>query len=196
MAWIALHPKFMNEDGTIDKNAQVPESCIQSAEFIIQSCYNRNPPEWSPEEDAEPYVYMHFGSGDSVNITITQNIQNMDFSDRTDFNFDKYQPTIGEGVAFINASNKDANSRSYNMHFMAILVVQGTKRANRVTGYIISDVNELDGKKIQLVSLSKENTKFLKEANPWPDFVRKYGMGSGVTYRLALLSTNPTRPIV
>jgi hypothetical protein len=187
-----IHDVFMVNQ-TRPKNKKVPESCIQSAEFIIQALTNPALV-WKDGQNVKPNVWMHFGSGKSYNITAEENVHELPNESNIDFNFDQHPPGIGEGVAFINIGDDNVPNGHYNMHFMAVLVAEGTERRG-ATGFVVSNLNENAGP-IKMVSLGEsDNMKRVSGNSPWKAEKDKYQKDNGGTFRIALLSTSSTRPM-
>lgn len=189
-----IHPVFMVSSSKAS-DAKVPESCIESAEYIIQAyAPNNRALKWKQGAEVEPHVWMHFGAGNSYNISTQEDVHDLVDAANTDFNFDTRPPKLGEGVAFINIG-PDNQPNGYNMHFMAVLVREGT--ASRTTGCVVSNLNELGGQRVKEVSLNDpENMKRLSGGNPWKAEKEKYQKDNGGEFRMALLSASPTRPIL
>jgi hypothetical protein len=172
----------------------IPVSCIQSAEYIIQT-YHEPGLAWKQGVDLNPHVYMHFGSGPSYNITTTEDVHLKPTAANQDFDFVCRPPQPGEGVAFINVSGEE-----FNMHFMAVLAISGSLlRSGRK--FVISNLNEGRGAIKQrfldeLVTEDAENIKTLSgPGNIWKEEKRKYQAVNGGDFRMALLSVSKTRPM-
>lgn len=124
---------FVNPAGLAIKD--IPRSCIEGAEYIIQSIVtNDNKRPWTNNVSSKPYVYANFGGGVKVNISYRVN-----FHDKMhgfgSYNFDDLgrRLELGEGIILLNT--KPTDSGTYNMHLGAIVAVSDTH-------YWISDVSE------------------------------------------------------
>jgi hypothetical protein len=189
------HHHFYSENGT-PKNTKVPNSCIQAAEYIIQVHHKNGIFQWVEGADVTPNVYLHFGSGNPINITIEENILNkIGNSHAKDYEFsDLRYPEVGEGVAVFNIGGGAPEGR-YNMHFLATLAITGTKSR---PSFVMSNLNEIEGKNIQMVSLDaeKENVRTFQGNNPWLKFRDEYQKeNNGKRFFIGLLTTKATREI-
>src|ERR1700730_1453023 len=93
----------------------VPDSCIESAEYIIQCFHRRQILNWEKGQIKDPQVYAHFAN-DKLNIT-KDAIMKKDLTNFSSWKFTKL-PESGQGICLINKTNKDNPS---NMHFMAVI---------------------------------------------------------------------------
>ena len=102
---------------------EVPDSCIQSAEYIIQCFSNGATHEWS-SEDHDPHVFAHF-KNKVIDITHDEHWLENDSNGLTDY--DLRRPLVcGEGITFVHRIPvTKGNERPYYMHFMAV-VATGT----------------------------------------------------------------------
>jgi hypothetical protein len=126
------HAKFMINTYT-PKGVKIPMSCIESAEFIIQTHYNKGL-EWKANEERKPNVWMYFGCGTRFNIS-TQDLMEMNMEGVLNFDLESRPPQKGEGIAIFNVGKCVRHLKKYNMHFMAML---GCTDKN----LYMSDINE------------------------------------------------------
>jgi hypothetical protein len=189
------HPVFMTKQHKPARK-RIPVSCIQSAEFIIQTVHNSGLV-WKEGQDLEPHVYMHFGSGQSYNITTTENLQDVVTGANDDFDLASRPPRNGEGIAFINVSKE--NAKFYNMHFMAVLA---TSETDGEPSFMMSNLSEQRHRRklrqeflSALVKEDRENIKHLSGTDIWKKERDQYQKENGGDFRMALLSTSPTRPM-
>jgi hypothetical protein len=165
---------------------EVPESCIESAEFILQTFHGREPPDWSAEEQvAKPSIYAHFGDGGVINITESENAVD-ELSGKKELPFPEIEGggyeafVLGTGLILGNVTEKDYGD--YNMHLGSFVASQVDKKAA-----IISDVSEPEG-----------DVKLIK---PWritgiqkPDDYRGKDYENKDVYKIGLLLANPKLP--
>ncbi len=124
---------------------QIPRSCIESAEYVIQEI-NGCTQAWTEEgQTREPNVIAEFGNG-SIDISTSENVQD-ELTGKTNYDFDvdpdtgeELLPGVGEGLIIGNSSDQDLDP--YNMHLGAIVA-----RHRALNVCIISDVSE-DGEVI------------------------------------------------
>lgn len=123
---------FVDAAGQPKKN--IPRSCIEGAEYIIQSLVTDDKNRaWTNNIAKKPYVYASFGGGVEVNISKTQNFHD-GISGFGDFDFIKFRRLqLGEGIILLNTHANDFGT--YNMHLGAIVAVDDSH-------YWISDVSE------------------------------------------------------
>jgi hypothetical protein len=124
---------------------QVPDSCIESAEYIIQSIYGENhgqrPLRWVRSGiERSTHVIANFGNR-TICITATLNFHDQDFSDLVDYNFVSL-PNVGEGLICLNKTS----NLLYNMHLGAIVA----SNANQAQ---ISNMMEQKGNEVKMVPL-------------------------------------------
>ena len=190
------HHHFCSENGTL-KNTKVPNSCIQAAEYIIQVHHRNGIFPWVEGADVTPNVYLHFGSGNPINITIEENILNkIGNSHAKDYEFSNLRrPEVGEGIAVFNIGGR-APKGHYNMHFLATLAVLGTKSR---PSFVMSNLNEIEDSEIAMVTLDaeKENVRTFVGSNPWSAFRDEYQKeNKGNRFFIGLLTTKATREIL
>ncbi len=116
---------FMKQNGNVSDLAMVPNSCIESAEYIMQ-CQSRGeiftwtstPPATSPSVEAV------FGNGVRVDISKTELIAwaGQNGSKLTDYPFTTL-PSVGEGIILLH--KKNLTGIYYHMHLVAVLACYG-----------------------------------------------------------------------
>lgn len=118
-----------------DKTKQVPNSCIEAAEFLVQVMAGKGKSVTWHKSGAirKPHVYAEFASC-YVNITATDNFHNLVTQSVKDYPFNNALPTKGEGICLVNKL-QDADPNAFNMHFGAV-VKTGTGTVE------VSDMNE------------------------------------------------------
>jgi hypothetical protein len=162
---------------------KVPNSCIESAEYIIQCIASNRVLEWKPGQSREPHVYAHFGKGVVVNISNTPDFHNKVPRGLTDFPFDSLRgglPGLGEGLICLNRTGTDLR---YNMHLGAVVLVM--ERAGTPPEYVveISDMMEPFDQEVELVKLK---SKLIRTADQFrSDSFRSWAPN----YALGLLTT-------
>ncbi len=122
---------------------EAPKSCIESAEFVLQTFHGRTPPDWAPDQDSKPRIYAHFGDGGVINITESENVvdeltgkKELPFPQRDGGGYEAF--TLGVGLIIGNVSEDDDNEEvCYNMHLGAMVAMHVKCKAA-----IISDVSE------------------------------------------------------
>ena len=105
---------FVNSE--LDPIQLVPESCIESAEYIIQCTAKSEILPWTQQEEREPYIYGLFGNGVILNITQHENPPNGG-TGLLDFVFTEL-PNVGEGLILLNKTTKN---KPFNMHLGAVV---------------------------------------------------------------------------
>jgi hypothetical protein len=192
------HPRFMIDVRT-PKSELIPVSCIESAEYIIQTFHNQglklNKPGKGPKQTRTPHVFMHFGGGVRYNIS-TEDLMKIKSPGIQSFDLERCPPGEGQGVAIFNVSNDDAPG--YNMHFMAVL--------GYTDKYIyMSNLNEeeYEGDEPPQRTLEKGDiVRLEKYEGMWKDERFHYETEQGIDengiktgdFRLALLTTSETPP--
>lgn len=118
MAWKnTLDFVSLGSRGTRGKRA-VPNSCIESAEYIIQ-CYAKGAIlDWEAGASRKPHVYATFGNK-RFNISETENFHLL-ASGIKDFDFKGTLPGEGSGIICLNKTSEDLG---YNMHLGAVVAV-------------------------------------------------------------------------
>ncbi len=111
-------PPFVpvNDDGSVGM-FEVPESCIESAEYLIQCCYIGKAIRWN-SGSKRPDVFAHMGNA-IINITATEDCHTTVMPAHGSYPFSQL-PVLGEGIVLFNVG-KDAGKGGYNMHFMAVV---------------------------------------------------------------------------
>jgi hypothetical protein len=194
------HQVFMEGLEPKKKGKKVPESCIQSAEFIIQTTRPENQSQvWVSGMDLKPAVWMHFenGSYDITNVDLLPEEKGKVspvLTNSRDFNVRNRPPGPGEGVAFWNVGSH-AREHGYNMHFMAVLAISETDKGEPV--FVVSDVSAVDGEEDnpRLVSLEKDNIRTLIGSDCWHKERDEYQKDNGGDFRIAILSMSKRRPL-
>jgi hypothetical protein len=127
-------PEFLNSK---NKPAEeIPSSCIEGAEYIIQCIYNDKLHKWANNQKNKPHVMADFGGGKTIDITGTK-----DFHEKAictglaDFDF-RNGLKLGQGIILLNNTGKDAGKGKFNMHLGAVVKVLNN-------GWILSDVSDL-----------------------------------------------------
>lgn len=130
-------PRSMFVDKSFLPCLQVPESCIESAEFIIQCIANKSYLGWKEGKTRKPHVMAEFGFNKKFNITTQANFhEDPSCVGLRSYSFGSWVPDIGQGLILLNKKSADAST--YNMHFGAIVAVDGSD-------YYISDVSDSGG---------------------------------------------------
>jgi hypothetical protein len=122
---------FANEGG--HPLNQIPRSCIESAEYIIQCLAAGGLLGWAEGQERTPHVIACFGNNVTFNITTQENFHtDPRCNGLVDYAFNGQLPAIGQGLILLNKTGAD---QPFNMHLGAVIA---TAR-NRVK---ISDVSE------------------------------------------------------
>lgn len=110
----------------------VPNSCIESAELIIQAKNRKTHAiRWVPNQTRTPHVWMEFADH-IINISKTPGIHELQgLHALNDYPFGDTLPALGEGIGIIK---KTPGNAKYNMHFGA--------RVETSSGCMVSDVSE------------------------------------------------------
>lgn len=103
----------------------IPQSCIEGAEYIIQSIkLGDYALSWAEGTTRKPHVLAVFGGNVQFNISNDPDIQNDSrCSTLTDYSFGS-GPDIGQGIILLNKTKKN---KSFNMHLGAVVAVEGGK---------------------------------------------------------------------
>lgn len=129
--------------GLFNESSQVPNSCIESAEYIIQATATAKiPAKWTSGAATKPHVWAVFHSH-MVNISNTPNFHNLVDSSVKEYPFAGTLPGLGEGLCIVNTG---ADNKGYNMHFGAVVRV-GRGRVD------VSDMSEIITETPQLVKI-------------------------------------------
>lgn len=140
MAWTHHSKLFVDASGA--SVANVPRSCIESAEYIIQSISANKLLPWTKAGEARtPHVFARFGDSKSINISDTAEFQNQAVGLK-DYGFTSL-PAIGQGLICLNNTTKDLG---YNMHLGAVVAADTGK-------ILISNMMEPFGKVVKLTAL-------------------------------------------
>ncbi len=112
MAYTDHEPMFVNADGNALGSVEVPESCIDSAEFIIRRIATKGAR--LSRGKVGPDMMAHFG-----NMVVNASQDDlMDLPARpADYAFTDV-PQVGEGIILLNKTKTDL---SYNMHLGAVV---------------------------------------------------------------------------
>jgi hypothetical protein len=167
---------------------EVPRSCIESAEFIIQTFHERDPADWQPDQTAKPNIYAHWGEGGVINITEAPKVVDelsgkkpLPFKPRKEGGYDEF--SLGLGLMLGNVTKKDMKG-TYNMHLGAVVACHVDRKAA-----IYSDESEPD------------KAEDIKLINPWrikgiqkPDEFRGDTYKDENIYKLGLLLASETLP--
>ena len=170
MAWAQYSSLFVSSTGR--GTGTVPRSCIESAEYIIQSIYATKRLPWSKAGEArEPSVNAHFGGGKSIDISKTPDFHKSALGLK-DYPFTAL-PGIGQGLICLNNTKDDLG---YNMHLGGVVATDTGK-------VLISNMMEPFGVSVTLVTLTTI------EITNVADFrTDNFGSDAG-KYALGLLST-------
>ena len=88
--------------GLFNESSQVPNSCIESAEYIIQATATAKiPAKWTSGAATKPHVWAVFHSH-MVNISNTPNFHNLVDSSVKEYPFAGTLPGLGEGLCIVN----------------------------------------------------------------------------------------------
>jgi len=190
--WLVMD-KFFEEKTTrtmvyYSIKKEVPRSCIESAEFIIQTLRGREPTDWQPGQSAQPNIYAHWGEGGVINISKSEDVVDqlsgkkaLPFNEREEGGY--YEFTQGLGLMIGNVAEKDTKDR-YNMHLGAVV-------ANHVDylAAIYSDESEPD-KDEDIVLINPWRIKGIQK----PDEFRGDTYKDENIYKLGLLLPSETLP--
>jgi hypothetical protein len=162
---------------------KVPNSCIESAEYIIQCIASNTVLDWEPGQSRKPHVFAHFGNGVTFNISNTTNFHNKAPKGLADFPFECLRgglPGLGEGLICLNKTGKDLY---YNMHLGGVVVVM--ENAGFPPSYVveISNMMEPFNKEVKLVKLQ---SKLITTADQFRS--GSFGTSAG-DYALGFLTT-------
>lgn len=113
----------------------IPRSCIEGAEYIIQSIAQNNMAlPWLEGQENLPHVIAEFGKGMTINITTENNFyENGKCLGLSSYNFDNIALGLGHGIILVNNHTTDVGN--YNMHLGAVVAIEGGY-------YYFSDVAE------------------------------------------------------
>lgn len=169
MPWSRYSELFVTRGGRSSGN--VPRSCIESAEYVIQSIAEGRRLEWRAGETREPHVIAHF-KGVTIDITATPDFhRRREIAGVEDYSFTSL-PEIGEGLICVNKTGEDL---AYNMHLGAV-VARDDDRA------LISNMMEEVGMSVMMVILQT-----IEIGSPY-DFRSRNFSGIDDKYALGLLT--------
>lgn len=151
---------------------QIPASCIESAEYIIQSIQGGTCLDWKAGETRTPNVYAVFGDGKEFNVSVTQDFHKQ-ASGVTDYDFDGSLPGIGQGIICLNTSSSDL---PYNMHLGAVIATDG------ISKILISNMMEQVG-----IPVVKKTIEAVEVSSVEEFFTTNFGASSRGSYALGLL---------
>lgn len=94
---------------------KVPESCIESAEFIIQSINNDvATPVWKGGGKAlKPHVIATFGGNVKINVS-TSDLLSHNIKGLSDYEFDGQLPELGQGLILLRKDTATCPKGYYN----------------------------------------------------------------------------------
>jgi hypothetical protein len=100
---------------------ELPNSCIESAEYAIQVYHRGEKFKWVSGRENDPHVWAIFGDGVEVDITSTQLLDFAQGKGDTlkDYNFNGSLPGLGEGLILLH--KRDFEAKVYHMHLAAVL---------------------------------------------------------------------------
>lgn len=179
---VKLTPKsfsslFMKQNGNVSDLAMVPNSCIKSAEYIIQCqskgqifAWTSTPPATSPSVEAV------FGNGVKVDISKTELISwaSQNGSKLTDYPFTTL-PSVGQGIILLH--KKKLTGDYYHMHLVAVLACYGDP-TDEIT---VSAMAEPKSGTVNMAALKVKSITDLDE------FRTKWFDGQEVEYAIGLL---------
>ena len=156
-------PPFTSRSGRGIVN--VPNSCIESAEYIIQSISNVNLLPWKRGQSQSPNVIATFGDRE-INISETENFHR-NTRGITSYKFDSL-PNIGQGIICLNKTVEDL---PYNMHLGAVV-------ASSDESVLISNMMEPEGEVgMALINIIEINNAEEFLTNNFGDMSSKYIIG-------------------
>jgi len=139
-------PKIYLSGCTFTKGVtQVPNSCIEAAELIVQvlNTGSGGSATWRKAgETRKPNVWAEFKSH-RVNITSTANFHNKINMAVESYPFGSDLPALGEGICILN---RGVDNDGYNMHFGAVV-------AASPRGVYVSNMNEPSDEEVELSTL-------------------------------------------
>ncbi len=168
---------FLNLLGPLE---EVPESCIESAEYIIQSIINGKRHVWEENKTVDPHVYAIFANGVEFDISECENFHEKIDEKVGDYPFQTLRgglPGIGQGLVCVN---KHWRNRHYNMHLGAVVASARLKNAKHAV--ILSNMMHTE-KMVEMVEL--QTTKWISS----PDQFRSLLSSSYRNFALGLLAT-------
>lgn len=129
-------------DNSHSPRLQIPRSCVEGAEYIIQCIAMNSVLVWKPNTTRDPNVWAEFGGGIKFNISKEANFhKDKRCVGLRSYIFGSSLPTIGCGLILLNKTSSDAND--FNMHLGAIVA--------REDGYTyISDVSQTTTKVVMV----------------------------------------------
>ena len=154
---IDFSPLFADAQGNPTGN--VPESCIESAEYIIQCIANGTTYSWvANQPPRNPHVIAHLGNGKTINISTQRDLlEAAELSCSYNFNG---LPKLGQGLICVNRTTRDI--KPYNMHLGAVIATEmgGSKSRPVISKVLISEISEVNPSNVQMIQLDASNTKW------------------------------------
>lgn len=119
------HPNHGEAIASIRRSG-VPNSCIESAEYIIRKIYRGPAYTWTPAIDGapteNPHVYAVFGGNWYFDISDDEGWLDSLPEDLADYPFGSRElPGIGEGLCLVKKTPGPNQACDYDMHFGAVL---------------------------------------------------------------------------
>jgi hypothetical protein len=168
---------FMKQNGNVSDLAMVPNSCIESAEYIMQCQSKGYIFTWSSTPPANSSsVLAMFGKGVTVDISKTELIAwaSQHGSKLTDYPFTTL-PSVGEGIILLH--KKKLTGDYYHMHVVAVLACYGDP-TDEIT---VSAMAEPKSGTVNMAALKVESITDIDE------FRTKWFEGQEAEYAIGLL---------
>lgn len=111
---------------------QLPESCIESAEYAIQLFHDAGLA-WGPDQERTPNVLADFGNRVQLNVTTSPDLQDR-VTGVHSYPFASL-PQVGEGIIIANRTDQDL---PFNLHLGAVVARHRTAEACILTDLVES----------------------------------------------------------
>ena len=165
------------------RGARIPDSCIESAEYIIKVHDTGRAPAWRPgtNETFGRNVWLHFANA-SFNLATDSLLDVVPRHGIKSFDFTQFHTLrVGEGIAFLRPTMRARSG--FNMHFQAIL--------SDGRDYTLSNAMEPEGD-VGLTRLSQNiETIEYNGKRTWFDLCDEFSRGQRATFVVGLLTTDP-----
>jgi len=127
---------FVDAAGAPKPDAKVPNSCIESAEYVIQCIAQDKMLPWTHGDSRKPHVLAHFGNGLFCNISDADVIA-WAFSNAStlvDYPFGthgfSHLPKVGRGLMLLHKTKLE--SKVYHMHLAATVASWGSHPKTKI----------------------------------------------------------------
>ncbi len=165
------------------QDATIPESCIESAEYIIKVHETGRAPDWQSGTNKTfgSDVWLHFANA-RFNLRTADLLAEVPRYGVKSFDFTQYHTLrVGEGIAFLRPTMRARSG--FNMHFQAIL--------SDGRDYTLSNAMEPEDDVGQAQLSQNIETFAYTGKRMWSDLCDDFSRAQRATYAVGLLTTDP-----